>query len=127
MVPQGHSMFGDGDCYFGNPSPSLWFTAGYGVPVYALDNQTGYGPENINVDDPVDMKYYVRVHYWADHGGGDTKATVSIYVHGELLVTLTEDLTDNDRWNVGYVDMTGGAGTFTEEGLVGERGSSVFD
>ena len=118
LVPEGHRYFGEADCYFGNPSPSIWTTSGYGVPVYALDNQTGYGPENINVDSPADMSYYIRVHYWADRGGGDTKATVSIYVHGELLVTLTEDITENDRWNVGSVDMTGGAGVFTEEGDV---------
>jgi hypothetical protein len=127
MVPQGETFFGAGDCYYANPSPARWDTEGYGSPIYALDNQTGYGPENINVDDPVDMKYYIRVHYWADRGGGDTKATVSIYVNGELLETVTGDLTNDDRWNVGYVDMTGGVGVFTEEGTIADKDDSVFD
>jgi len=120
LVPEGHSYFGCSDCFFGNPSPPTWASYGYGNPVYALDNQTGYGPENINVDGPSDMKYYIRVHYWADHGGGDTKASISIYVHGELLANLTEDMVDNDRWNVGYVSFLGGTGTFVEEGDVSE-------
>jgi len=120
LVPEGRQYFGCSDCFFANPVPSTWSLYGYGDPVYALDNQTGYGPENINVDGPVDMEYYIRVHYWSDHGGGDTKATVSIYVHGELLTTLTEDVVDNDRWDVGYVTFSGGVGTFTEEGDVGE-------
>ncbi len=120
LVPEGHLFFGDGDCYYGNPSPSSWATSGYGIPVYALDNQTGYGPENINVDGPADMRYHIRVHYFNDHSdtGDSTKATMSVYVHGELLETRTEDMLQCDRWDVGYVEFSGGSGTWHDEGDV---------
>jgi hypothetical protein len=127
LVPTGGAFFGEDDCYFGNPSPTSWAVDGYGIPVYALDNQTGYGPENINVDGPADIRYYIRTHYYADRGGGDTKASISIYVHGELLASVTEDITQCQRWNVGYVEFSGGAGAFVEEGDVLDTSYGVCD
>ena len=48
LVPTGNSMWGCNDCFFCNPAPP-WSVHGWGLPVYALDNTYGYGPENINV------------------------------------------------------------------------------
>ncbi len=111
MVPEGEVMWGCMDCFWCEPNPD--WPSDWGVPIYALDNTTGYGPENINVAFPGARKYYIRTHYYANHGGGETRATVSIYVHGELIETLTTTLPSSGRrWNIGYVEFAeDGTGT----------------
>ena len=81
------------------------------------NNTTGYGPENINVSFPGERKYYIRTHYFSDRGGAETRATVSIYVQGELVETLTATLpTSGHRWKIGYVEFAEtGIGTFYPE------------
>lgn len=129
LVPGGHAFWGCMDCFFCNPVP--FWPLEWGIPIYALDNTFGYGPENINVLNPGDQSYYIRVHYYANHGGGATNATVSIYVNKSLYATYTKELPQSRRrWNVGYVTFDGPCTedscdfTFTEEGDVMERGSS---
>ena len=115
MVPEGEVMWGCMDCFWCEPSPD--WPADWGTPVYALDNTTGYGPENINVSFPGARKYYIRTHYYSDRGGSETRATVSIYVQGELVETLTATLpTSGHRWKIGYVEFAEtGIGTFHAE------------
>ena len=115
MVPEGELMWGCMDCFWCEPSPD--WPANWGTPVYALDNTTGYGPENINVSFPGERKYYIRTHYFSDRGGAETRATVSIYVQGELVETLTATLpTSGHRWKIGYVEFAEtGIGTFYPE------------
>ena len=111
-------MWGCMDCFWCEPSPD--WPADWGTPVYALDNTTGYGPENINVSFPGERKYYIRTHYYSDRGGSETRATVSIYIQGELVETLTATLpTSGHRWKIGYVDFAAtGIGTFHLEDVV---------
>ena len=118
MVPEGELMWGCMDCFWCEPSPD--WPADWGTPVYALDNTTGYGPENINVSFPGERKYYIRTHYYSDRGGSETRATVSIYIQGELVETLTATLpTSGHRWKIGYVDFAAtGIGTFHLEDVV---------
>ena len=73
------------DCCYCNPNPN-WGEGSDELddPVLALDNRVGFGPENINIEDPQSGTYYVRVHYFRDNSGGPTEATLSIYVAGEL-------------------------------------------
>lgn len=126
LVPEGQAFWGCMDCFFCNPVPG--WPAPWGLPIYALDNTFGYGPENINVKDPGGLSYYVRVHYYDDHGGGATNATVSIYVNRTLYGTYTQSFSgDRKRWDVGYVTFDGPCTedscefTFTEEGEVTNR------
>ena len=122
MVPQDEVMWGCMDCFWCEPAPD--WPSEWGTPRYALDNTTGYGPENINVDFPGERRYYIRAHYFANHGGGSTRATVSIYIDGEQVFfdtssgepspTLTTTLsTSGKRWDIGYVEFDAtGEGTF---------------
>jgi hypothetical protein len=117
MIPDGESMWGCMDCSFCTPVPG--WPAAWGTPVYALDNTSGYGPENINVMNPQAMQYYIRAHYYADHGGGETRATASIYINGELIDTMTASMNSAHRWKIGYVsfDETG-EGSFHPDDVV---------
>ena len=60
------------------------------------------------------------LHYYSDRGGSETRATVSIYIQGELVETLTATLpTSGHRWKIGYVDFAAtGIGTFHLEDVV---------
>ena len=125
LVPSGSLVWGPSTCFFCCPVPTwpiLW-----GAPVYTLDNVVGYGPESINVAIPGDEidYYYIRVQYFSDRGGGETEATVSIYIDGALAenrsITFTED---EHLWKVGKVSFNGPAsdetriGTFIEENTI---------
>ena len=103
MIPEGESMWGCNDCSWCNPDPD-WFAA-WGNPVYALDNTSGYGPENINVDNPGPFQYDIKAHYWADRGGGATRVTISVYILGELTTTITKTMTSRQQWDVGHVSF----------------------
>ncbi|MCB9777113.1 MAG: choice-of-anchor D domain-containing protein [Alphaproteobacteria bacterium] len=97
------------DCCFCNPNPRWGESGDADDPLLALDNRVGYGPENINIEDPVDGLYYIRVHYFIDNSGGPTEATVKIYVGGEEAATYSKVLTQNQVWDVAWVDTSDGS------------------
>lgn len=101
------------DCCFCNPNPNWGEGGDADDPLLALDNRVGYGPENINIEDPVDGVYYVRVHYFIDNSGGATEATVKIYYGGEEVAVYSNVLTHNQVWDVAWVDTSDG--TVTED------------
>ena len=49
-----------------------------------LDDRSGWGPENINIEDPADGDYEIRVHYFEDYGSDATTATVKVWLDGAL-------------------------------------------
>jgi hypothetical protein len=92
------------DCNYCNPNPD-WGDAGVGSddPSLDLDDTSGYGPENINIQAPVDGAYDVHVHYFRDSGAGAVTATVRVYLDGEVGWESSEVLEYDDRWFVGTV------------------------
>ena len=54
-------------------------------PSLDIDDTDGFGPENVNHDNPTSGKdYSVGVYYYNDDGYGASYATVRIYIEGEL-------------------------------------------
>ena len=107
MVPEDEEMWGCNDASWCNPDAD-WNDEGegWGTPIYALDNTSGYGPENINVKNPSAYQYNIRVHYWADRGGGESLVSVSIYILGvKVDVTPTARMNSRQRWDVGHVQF----------------------
>lgn len=101
--------FGGDDCYFGNckvTSGGLdWFPEEVEAnPTLDVDDLYGYGPENINIDTPHAGKYMAAVHYWSDHGEGDTVAVLRLFVFGNLHSEYLADLTNNDWWEVAIIE-----------------------
>jgi hypothetical protein len=73
-----------GDCHWVNCAPGRtvdWGTAGDPTdnPRLDLDDQEGFGPENINVDVPVPGVYRLAVDFWGHDGRRDAAVVVSIY------------------------------------------------
>jgi hypothetical protein len=78
-----------------------------GDPSLDVDDLSGFGPENINVDLPVDDTYTTAVHFFS--GSQSTATTVKIFVNGGLAYESTVDLqTDDDFWEVAQVQWSNG-------------------
>gem|GEM_PF-4402232 len=103
------------DCFFSTckkefePSgnPVNWNDLGH--PSLDLDDKNGYGPENINIDDPYKSglgDYDVYVHYWDSKYVSDptTTVTLRIYVLGEKELEITKTFTaEHQLWRVAGV------------------------
>lgn len=74
------------DCYFSNRYPDWYPDDPEANPRLDVDDQGGFGPENINVLRPQAGLLYVDVHYWDARTSGDaaTQAILRVYVRGQL-------------------------------------------
>ncbi len=104
-----------GDCTFCNQVPD------WGVPLDTnddpsldIDATSGFGPENINIDRPVDGTYRVLVHYYDDHTDASVLATVRVYSYGVLVYEASQTMEYNYTWELGQVNWP--------EGTVGVTG-----
>ncbi|MFZ9886754.1 MAG: choice-of-anchor D domain-containing protein [Myxococcota bacterium] len=106
----------DESCYWQNCKPTSFSPPEWdgisgrsaGDPNLDVDDLSGYGPENINVDTPGNGNYQVGVHYFS--GTTDTYATVKIYVNGGLAFEASRELVnDDDFWEVAEVQWQNGA------------------
>jgi hypothetical protein len=100
------------DCFWFNPNPN-WGSFDPSIdddPSLDLDDTDGAGPESLSLQIPEDgQSYKVGVHYWHDHGYGDSYATVRIYIYGELVYEVTDvQLTHQDMWEVGSIHWPSG-------------------
>ncbi len=91
-----------------------WFTsdaAGVGPnPRLDKDDTNGYGPENINIDQPKPGTYRIYVHYFA--GSGNIRQTVRVWLNGLPVAEYRRTLRSSaDTWAVADVtwlaDATG--------------------
>jgi hypothetical protein len=65
-------------------------------------------------------RYQAAVHYFSDHGNGQTVATLRVYVYGNLVAEYNRLISDQDWWQVGVVEWPAGGGpTWTEQDVVG--------
>lgn len=110
LIQSGANLFDeDQDCCWCNEDPSWGESGTADDPSLALDNQSGYGPENINLANPGDGDYLVKVHYFDNNGGGTTVATVRVYLNGVEFDTYTHTFEHQNRvWDVGYVSWPDG-------------------
>jgi len=96
------------DVSFENMNPE-WDSASIDDnPRLDLDDTDGGGPENINLDKPVQGHIYrIGAHYWEDMGAGATSVTVRVFVRGELVHEAKhESLRRCELWEVAEVDWS---------------------
>ena len=101
------------DCFWFSPSPG-WGSSGGTIdhePSLDRDDTDGAGPENVNLLYPEDgATYAVAVHYFDDHGFGDSYATVRVYIHSVLAFQAEGvQLTQHDLWEVATIAWPSGA------------------
>jgi len=110
------------DCYYldckqsGFSSPPNWdgqsgFTSG--DPSLDIDDLDGFGPENINIDTPVNGTYVIGVHAYGGGSSGfgsftPTDVEVKVFVGGALVQSLSGHLNaTDDFWTVAKVQVNG--------------------
>ncbi|MEE2750615.1 MAG: choice-of-anchor D domain-containing protein [Myxococcota bacterium] len=108
------------DCTWCNPNPNWGATLDSNDnPLLALDDISGFGPENININEPASGEYPVRVHFFEDNGGGATTATVRFYIDGILGDSYSRVLQRNEVWDVATVRWP--------DGLVVEENADPYE
>ncbi|MEM1350064.1 MAG: hypothetical protein AAGI01_16005, partial [Myxococcota bacterium] len=110
------------DCHWQNPIPD-WGEAEdpRDNPSLDIDDVDGWGPENINLDNPATRRdYQVGVHVFDDVGFGLSFATVRIYIGGQLRATyLRQPVRNQEFWHV--ADISWPDGILTDVGDVSVR------
>jgi hypothetical protein len=105
LLQAGTALFAEpGDCTWCNPNPD-WGEAGDAAddPTLDLDDRSGYGPENVNIESPADDAFEMWVHYFEDNGAGAVTATVRVYLEGAEDFEASEVLERDQRWFVGTI------------------------
>ena len=101
------------ECSWRSPNPN-WGNPDGAVddnPSLDRDDTDGAGPENISLNMAEPGVYRVGVHFWDDHGFGDSTATLRVYVDGSLVYEGSQVLTTAMRfWEP--ITLTFPAGTF---------------
>jgi hypothetical protein len=102
LNPQGRWNERPFDCFWQNMEPDWATPEASDNPSLDIDDVDGWGPENINLDNPEDgVNYGVGVHYFADHGYSVSFVTVRIYVDGVLRSEfLRRRMSDQNFWYV---------------------------
>lgn len=128
----GGSSCGTSTCYYANcKATSLGSTPEWdgvngrtnGDPTLDVDDLSGYGPENINVDYPSNGTYNVGVDYYS--GSTSSWATVKIYVNSALQYENSAQMSSSDWWNVASIDWNNGAAILTPgDSAAGSAGSA---
>jgi hypothetical protein len=109
------------DCDFANKHPN-WgsFSSTADDPSLDIDDKNGFGPEHINLSEPIDgHSYHIYVHYYDDGGNGASTAEFKLYVYGALVYDGTKLLTQTYKtWDAGTLLWQGTNSVFTENGNI---------
>ena len=98
------------DCNWRNKTPDWGIVGPPNDPSSDIDILTGYGPENVNIEDPEsNVAYRIGVRYYADNANeGPTTATVRVFLDGVLLAEYSQVLyLAKDMWEVATVSADG--------------------
>ncbi len=96
----------EGDCYFSNrqplapDTPGPWSVNPDRNPRLDVDDDEGYGPENVNLKHPAPgSKWTIFVHYWNKQTAGapDLTAIVRVFVYGSQAIELQQAFTDDQQ------------------------------
>ena len=103
LHPDGHWNQNPYDCNWRNRNPT-WGDPEetYDNPTLDIDATQGWGPENINLNQPEPGRTYsVGVNYFTDRGYGPSIATVRVFLYGELAHQITSaPLRAGEFWEV---------------------------
>ncbi len=88
------------DCYYSNDEPN-WNGAN---PSLDIDDTNGFGPENINLDDPASNGYY-NIGVYAYRGSVTSRASIRVFFDGAQVFESLDKLLDECDVDLGYCDM----------------------
>ena len=86
--------------YLNRVNPPMWFSQESANPRLDADNTLGYGPENINIDEPLDGTYRIYAYYYSS-GTPPTNITAKIYINATLNpFTYTRNVLNTQIWAI---------------------------
>lgn len=113
LVKPGSAIW-SADCSPSNKTPN-WVA--FGNPTFAFDDKHGYGPEEIDLDNPGSGVYGVYVHYY-DSWGEHSPATVTLHIYVKAVLAGSYQITwpesrEHYRWAAATItwDATQSTGT----------------
>jgi hypothetical protein len=117
LARNGTAWCGNNDCYYGNCKPGPFTTAlnwggGDANPSLDIDDLSGFGPENIRIEDPADGDYTVGVDMYSWQR--DATVTVKIFIGGQLEYEGFHDLGRAQQWLPARVEIRGGIATIVD-------------
>lgn len=119
MRPDGAALNGPLDCHGYQPRPD-WGVAGpEDDPFHTGDRLSGFGPERIVYENPVDGRYRIAARYVSSQGSGElaVRATVRVYLYGQIHSEITRVLTTpGEVWEVASLAWPSGAVEPTSSG-----------
>ena len=110
LSPGGQMWTCEGDCYFANGNPNWGDPNRFeDDPFLDVDDVDGFGPENINLEDPAPGTYRVIVHYWDDHDGEIPESVVEVLRFGQVMASYGPMRTPSvgDTWEVVDIEVPG--------------------
>jgi hypothetical protein len=109
MHPNGTWNSPPWDCFWQNKVPSWGPGGSEDDPSLDIDDTDGWGPENINLNNPegtlaAPVQYKVGVFYFADHNFGPSDVTVRIFLDGaERFSSTFPGLQNRQFWDVARI------------------------
>ena len=110
LAPNGVLWSCESDCYFANGQPNWGDPNRFeDDPFLDVDDVDGFGPENINIEDPAPGTYRVLIQYWDAHEGDPPTSTVTVLTFGQPVATYgPQRMTDPDEvWEVVDIEWPG--------------------
>lgn len=117
LLAPGGTLRTETDCYYANCAYSTldWGVSGSTLddPALDLDDISGTGPENINIEEPEDAVYTVVVHdYPGSSFSPGNMVTINIYLDGALEWTDSRLISGEDT-NTYFAEIDAATGTVT--------------
>jgi hypothetical protein len=107
LVKVGHNWFDDSfDNYYANRAPE-WFPE---RPSLDIDDTDGAGPENIQMDNPLDCQWYAIGAHYFERQFGTAYTSARVYIEAEQIAELVNrplERTD-DFWDIGRLHWPSG-------------------
>lgn len=106
IVKVGFNWYSDYDCYYANDAPN-WNPE---HPSLDIDDTDGAGPENIQMNDPLDCQWYAIGAHYFEKQYGTAYATIRIFVDGLMIDELNNQRLNHtdDFWDVGRLHWPSG-------------------
>ena len=110
LARNGTAWCSNDDCYFGGTNQN--WGGGNLNPSLDIDDLSGFGPENINIESPADGDYTVGVGMYS--GSTQTVVTVRIFIGGQLEFEGFESMGRSGNWLPARVELRSGIATVVE-------------
>ena len=110
VARNGTNWCSNDDCYYGGRTRN--WGGGDSDPSLDIDDLSGFGPENVNIEAPVDGDYTIGVGMYSH--SADATVTVRIFIGGQLEFEGFQTMREGETWLPARVEQRSGISTLVE-------------